>query len=208
MLFKEVICDLAAQWSHGSVVDEVRRALVVIRPGVRFLCSSLSVFDRAWQIFPNIYAWVTFGLTSLMLRIIAEALPTLQASSTQQASPFLTECMAVIERTFNFAHTGSSKVLVRRVMDPMWLSLGIKFDTFPVFAPLFHPILESRAPLADTLLRIWPLRPGTFEPLTTSKRAHVLNFSNNSWHVRVLYRSPDVIVAYRGLHSFTWVPFA
>jgi hypothetical protein len=148
-----------------------------------FQLPTTDFINTQYQIFPDVYVWVTYGLTSLMRRLVQEASPHLQLDNLSQVSPFLTEFMAIIERCFNFAHTGSGKVLVRSVMDQTWLSLGLKHDSFPVLSPAFTPLFNPQAKMARHLAKIWPLRPNSRQPITTSNRAHTLTYGFDSWLV-------------------------
>jgi hypothetical protein len=187
-LYEEVIYPLALQWRHGSVLYKFRQSLVVFQPGVcpsSYLCYRMFLTMRL-QIFPDIYVWVTYGLTSLMMRMVKEARCHLDLTNITQVSPFLTEFMAIIERSYNFAHTGSAKVVVRKLMDQTWLSLGLKHDSFPALSPTFARMLTPDANMSAHLARIWPLDSKTGEPMTTSGRSHKLNFGLESWEVRRL----------------------
>jgi hypothetical protein len=48
------------------------------------------------------------------------------------------EVAACLERAINFAHTGNSKVLQKRLMDPLFLTRGIVRDGLPVLSEIVH----------------------------------------------------------------------
>jgi hypothetical protein len=121
-----------------------------------------------------------------MMRMVKEAKHHLDVVNPTQVSPFLTEFMAIIERSYNFAHTGSAKVVVRKLMDQTWLSLGLKHDSFPTLSPTFARLLTPGTNMSSHLARIWPVDTKTGEPMTSSGRSHKLNFGLDSWEVRWL----------------------
>ena len=49
----------------------------------------------------------------------------------------------MLERALNFAHTGNTRVLSRRLMDHFWLSMGIVYDGVPSISPSLGISTES-----------------------------------------------------------------
>jgi hypothetical protein len=62
-------------------------------------------------------------------------------SSTGQPSihvhslPYILELIAVMERVLAFCYTGSARVLVKDLMQPMWTTLSLKAYTTPILNP-------------------------------------------------------------------------
>jgi len=135
------------------------------------------------QIFPHLYNWVTYGICGLLSNI--RKLLSREIAERTPVSPFLIELASSLERCFNFAHTGNSKVISKSLMDPLWLSLGITNDGHPALDPTLGEITFTTMPFtaARILAGIWPVHPTTFEPFYASKRAQTLTYGEYHWKV-------------------------
>ncbi|KAF8545690.1 hypothetical protein OG21DRAFT_1528317, partial [Imleria badia] len=86
------------------------------------------------------------------------------------------EVMSMLERTLNYAHTGSARVLCRKLMLPSFLSLRIIHDGMPSLNKrlLSYPGITSNKVEIDTTW--WPRHPSTRHPLMGSKRVQELTY--------------------------------
>lgn len=110
-------------------------------------------------------------------------------------SPFYVEMVSILERTFNFAHTGSSKVLIRSLMDGLWISQGIITDGYPAFHPRLAGVLTLNGyqPALDTIQSIWP-RHRLGDPMEASKCAQIYSYGTEQWGVSVDSASISFVV--------------
>lgn len=56
-----------------------------------------------------------------------------QLKNQVEPDPYLLEVIAIAERALNFAYSGNPKVLARKIMDPMWVSLSLVHTGWPTF---------------------------------------------------------------------------
>ena len=98
-------------------------------------------------------------------------------------SPYVIEIVAMLERVLNFAHTGNAQVLVKKLMDPAWLSLGCLLDGFPCISPNFveHQSLGTNSVLP--VITKWPINNQTHRALTASKRVQQLTYGDVHYEV-------------------------
>lgn len=158
------------------------------------------------QIFPEIYIWVTFPITTLIRKIWEERLresvkfcaTTESAQSgarsefTQPAlvrlantpQPQWVELIAVLERCHNYAHTGAAKVLAKGLMDRIWPSRAIVQGLMPL---LYKPFTLSgpNFMVPELLLKMWPKKKDG-SPYIASKRTQVLTYGEAHFQVRSL----------------------
>ncbi|KAG0697442.1 hypothetical protein DFH29DRAFT_1003759 [Suillus ampliporus] len=90
-IYLDIIVPLARAWSHPHVCDALRPHLAVFVP----------------RAFPQIYQWMTFGITSLLDRIWEHQYPLLKLK--KKPSPQMIEICAMLERALAYAHTGNAK---------------------------------------------------------------------------------------------------
>lgn len=91
----------------------------------------------------------------------------------------------MLERCYNYCHTGSGKVVIRKLMDTFWLSLGIKHDGFPCLSPEFRLLLTSPS-LSFVEYRLgsaWPSDTETLSPLFASSKAQIFAYGKKHWEV-------------------------
>ena len=92
-------------------------------------------------------------------------------------SPHDVELMSMLERTLNYAHTGSGRVLTRTLMDRSFLSLGIINDGFPVINMDFMDFNQIVYRKVVVLTDHWPVDKQTKAPLICSRRCQHLTYS-------------------------------
>lgn len=133
------------------------------------------------QIIPNIFQWTTFPITSLLTTLWSQYEPRLDHIS--EIDPHIIETVSILERTLNYAHTGSAKVLTRGLMDVSWLSLGVIFDGLPTLSNNFasHPALVSGS--LTLLTESWPVYISNGRPLISSRRVQLYNYGEQHYEV-------------------------
>ncbi|THH19387.1 hypothetical protein EUX98_g8784 [Antrodiella citrinella] len=154
--YRQIIVPLCNATKAPLVMSALKNTLVVFKPNV----------------FPAIYQWVTYPLICLMSAIWKHfVLPNFQANTRVWA--WWIEILAVCERSVNFAHSGNGAVLVRSIMDHMWVSLNMLENGLPMFSSIlsFSP---TYVPQLD--FRRWPLVKKTKAPALASERALLLTY--------------------------------
>ena len=146
--------------------------------------------NPCFQIIPNILNWTTYPITSLIKKMWIERRDKLTPGG--EIAPHDVEFMSMLERTLNYAHTGSGRVLTRTLMDRVFLSLGIVNDGFPVINSAF---LDFNKLAIDRTVVVytdhWPLDKTTKAPVICSKRCQQLTY--NESHAQVRY---NIIIRY------------
>ena len=106
---------------------------------LRPLVKHFVVFKRSS--FPNIFSWTSFGAACMMELLVNKFRAFSSLSSTGKPSshvntlPYILELIAVMERVLAFCYTGSARVLVKDLMQPMWTTLSLKAFTTPILHP-------------------------------------------------------------------------
>ncbi|TFK81545.1 hypothetical protein K466DRAFT_568959, partial [Polyporus arcularius HHB13444] len=86
------------------------------------------------------------------------------------------ELIAVLERCFNFAHTGAAEVLARGLMDCIWTSRAIVQGFMRMFFGRFT-FSGSNFMVPELPLKVWPRKKDQL-PYVTSKHTQVLIFQS------------------------------
>jgi hypothetical protein len=132
-------------------------------------------------VFPELYNWVTFGVTSLMEMMFKQESGTLQKG--QSVSPYRKEFCAALERTAAYAHTGNTKVLSRAVMGPLFIIRGLIEHGMPTIKKdAYQTPVQNATPLivhAGT----WPLSRSRRYPAMCTKTSMVLNYGHEHYMV-------------------------
>ena len=116
-------------------------------------------------------------------------------------SYFATEIIAMLERALNFAHTGNTRVLSRRLMDHFWLSMGIVYDGVPSISPSLGISTESNQ-LVNVNADLWPIDKQTNRPLTCSLAA--IKFAYSEAHAQVRRNQLYIFTCQQTLPRFTF----
>ncbi|KAG1765968.1 hypothetical protein EV702DRAFT_1283003 [Suillus placidus] len=156
-IYLDVIVPLARAWSHPHVCDALRPHLAVFVP----------------RAFPQIYQWMTFGITSLLERIWEHQLPLLNLN--KKPSPQMIEMCAMLERALAYAHTGNAKVLSSSLMKPFWLIRSLLQQGCPTFAPTIRIIATTTRPVSISPAD-WPIVSRSNLPAIASKRSQVITY--------------------------------
>ncbi|KAI5999940.1 hypothetical protein EDD15DRAFT_2362477 [Pisolithus albus] len=156
-IFKNIIHPLSRMTSHPTVLQVIKRHVVVFRQDV----------------LPSIVEWTTFGLCTA-LRVLW-SMHQLNLENGIPVPPYCVELTAALERALNFSHTGNPKVLSKGLMDPLWLSLSCMSDGMPCVSPIVS--LETSEHLTLRVRRSeWPVSTRTAYPEVCSRRSMLLNF--------------------------------
>lgn len=130
------------------------------------------------------YMWATLPITAMISHLYNACFsPGNNHLNSPPPSPYIIETVAMLERTLNYGHTGSTRVLARSLMDSTWLSIGCIHDGFPALSTEFinHALLQQEKIRPSQLS--WPMH-ATQGPLTTTKRALELTYGGDFFLVR------------------------
>ncbi|KAI6020606.1 hypothetical protein EDC04DRAFT_2939600, partial [Pisolithus marmoratus] len=159
-IYDHILCPLLKNWSHPSVLSPIKDVLGVFQP----------------DIIPEFFKCATYPITSLLEIIWKKHAEDL--AHHRYIDPCTIEVTSMLECTLNYAHTGNAAVLCKRLMDRMWLSLGLLNDGFPALSDTFI----AHGALGMGMITIhhdsWPVEAGTRRPLTSSKRAQQLSYGH------------------------------
>lgn len=118
------------------------------------------------------YSWTTYPLTTLLEDVFN--VEKTKKAQEKEPSALNLELTAALERSLNFAHTGNTRVLIKSVMEPLWMSLGILTDGFPALNPdMVH--LESDGTVIVSSIN-WPRRSSDNTPISVASRAIEFSF--------------------------------
>ncbi|KAG2335563.1 hypothetical protein BDR05DRAFT_1006676 [Suillus weaverae] len=165
-IYLDVIVPLARAWSHPHVCDALRPHLAVFVP----------------RAFPQIYQWMTFGITSLLERIWEHQLPLLDLN--KKPSPQMIEICAMLERALAYAHTGNAKVLSSSLMKPFWLIRSLLQQGWPTIAPTIRIIATTTLPVSVSPAD-WPIVARSNLPAIASKRSQVIMYGLDHFEASV-----------------------
>lgn len=140
------------------------------------------------QAFPQVYQWMTFGITSLLERIWEHQLPLLTLG--KKPSPQMIEICAMLERALAFAHTGNAKVLSSSLMRPFWLIRSLVQQGFPTMAQTVRLVTTTTIPVSVSPSD-WPIVARSNLPAIASKRSQVVTYGADHFEVCV----PGISVA-------------
>lgn len=101
--------------------------------------------------------------------------------------PCLLETMAILERTLNYGHTGSTRVLTKTLMDRMWLGLSVVKDGLPSIADWFISSGALAAGMVSIQKDLWPVHTRTRLPLTASQRSQELTYGKGHYIVSCVF---------------------
>lgn len=88
--------------------------------------------------------------------------------------PYELELICMLERTLNFSQTGSTKVIVKSLMEECGLGLGLVNDGMPV---LWNGVSRNSRNEIYLCPSFWPTHSRTNRPLIASARSMELNYS-------------------------------
>ncbi|KAF8427113.1 hypothetical protein L210DRAFT_865517 [Boletus edulis BED1] len=163
-VYTEVIAKVCKRLAHPTVIDPIKEC---IQP-----------FKR--EVIPNLINWTTYPITSLIELLWKQHLPDMVLGHT--VNPYHIEFMSMLERSLNYAHTGSGKVVSRKLMLPYFMSLGILHDGIPCLNKrlvAFTDLMSNKL-VVDT--NFWPRIPHNRHPLMGSNRVQELTYGKPHMH--------------------------
>ncbi|KAF8119387.1 hypothetical protein EV363DRAFT_1199073, partial [Boletus edulis] len=112
-IYTEILAQVCKRLSHPTVIDPIKHCIQPFKQ----------------EVIPNLLKWTTYPITCLIDMLWKQHRPDLVLGKT--VDPYHIEFMSMLERTLNYAHTGSGKVLCSKLMLPHFLALGILHDGMP-----------------------------------------------------------------------------
>ncbi|KAF8441791.1 hypothetical protein L210DRAFT_3645009 [Boletus edulis BED1] len=158
VIYSEVITPLTKSWSHPTVIGHIKGACMVLTKDV----------------VPELFQCTTYPLTCLIENIWKRHEPHLKEGYV--VDPFELETISMLERSLNYAHTGSGRVLTKTLMDRAWLSLSVVNDGLPCLANSFIQAVSLTTGIVTIRREKWPVHPVTQIPLTASQRSQEITY--------------------------------
>ncbi|KAL7279538.1 hypothetical protein ACG7TL_007384 [Trametes sanguinea] len=155
--YLKAVVPLSAACIHPTVLDAIKRASKVVRPGF----------------FPQIMLWTLYPLRVGLDLLWRKVAPTLAPGSSNKPNAVEVELISVFERLINFGHTGAMKVMATGVMDRLWPSRAILDTGYPAFSPALNFGGEDGL-MPSMSVDHWPRNPATNYPLVSSRFATTL----------------------------------
>jgi hypothetical protein len=131
-----------------------------------------------------LFSWTTYGVGCLIKALVTRFHKEReQARKNKDAgAQYSLELIAVAERLLAFGYTGSSRVLVKDLMEPLWTTLALAAHTTPLLNPNIVGTTNG-----SQYIRIqfnhWPLRRRDDMPARASATALELTYSPQLAHV-------------------------
>ncbi|KAI0683852.1 hypothetical protein BC835DRAFT_1310846 [Cytidiella melzeri] len=178
-LFNQLVLPLCNAWGHPSVITELTKHLVILRPAA----------------YPNLYLWTSYPIASAMealFRQMSSAIADIpppgahldlddddENARAQQAvladlsmkHCYLVEMTAMLERCANYGQTGNVRVITRTLMDYFGLSAVILRGSLPYLNNLVNFGTLDKRPVLVMNLTKWPR--DKFNQLLTSANASI-----------------------------------
>ncbi|KAI0682677.1 hypothetical protein BC835DRAFT_1424143 [Cytidiella melzeri] len=178
-LFNQLVLPLCNAWGHPSVITELTKHLVILRPAA----------------YPNLYLWTSYPIASAMealFRQMRSAIADIpppgahqdlddddENARAQQAvladlsmkHCYLIEMTAMLERSANYGQTGNVRVITRTLMDYFGLSAVILRGSLPYLNNLVNFGIQDKRPVVVINLTQWPR--DKFKQLLTSASASI-----------------------------------
>ncbi|KAI0693167.1 hypothetical protein BC835DRAFT_1416090 [Cytidiella melzeri] len=178
-LFNQLVLPLCNAWGHPSVITELTKHLVILRPAA----------------YPNLYLWTSYPIASAMealFRQMRSAIADIpppgahqdlddddENARAQQAvladlsmkHCYLVEMTAMLERCANYGQTGNVRVITRTLMDYFGLSAVILRGSLPYLNNLVNFGIQDKRSVVVINLTQWPR--DKFKQLLTSASASI-----------------------------------
>ncbi|KAG2356306.1 hypothetical protein BDR07DRAFT_1380905 [Suillus spraguei] len=145
------------------------------------------------EAFPQIYQWMTFGVTSLLERIWEYQYPLLKLE--RKPSPQMIEICAMLERALAFAHTGNAKVLSSSLMRPFWLIRSLLQQGWPTMASTIRIMATTTIPVSVSPAD-WPVVTHSNLPAIASKRSQIITYGLDHFELSIHNPSPNLFMQY------------
>jgi len=132
------------------------------------------------------YKWVTYPLTALLDSIWQKA-NTDGQPKRNSIDAYTLEVVACAERALNYLHTGNPRVILRTVMNPLWIGEAIIHDGLPCFNP--EIVVVRRGHPVKVFLTNWPcggaLGMHGALPYSAARSVVEFNYGQMDYHVSI-----------------------
>jgi hypothetical protein len=142
-------------------MQELRSHIVILRPSV----------------FPACIKWTIAPIARLLLQVFDRFQKLNMKLEIELAEAFyLLELLAVLERVLAYAFTGSGKVFLRKLMDPLWITKSVLSGYLPALNPRIVDIYNGTQNTTYSIhYAQWPTTI-TGQPLLASLRTIELTY--------------------------------
>jgi hypothetical protein len=108
--------------------------------------------------FPDVFAWTTYGLGVVLEKVYADFNSMMDSVERKSLAPYYLELGAVIERLIAYGYTGSSRVLIKGIMEPLWVTFSLKATCVPM---LRRSMVNVGLGVSAMVVNVdaWPLLP-------------------------------------------------
>ncbi|KAG9308132.1 hypothetical protein JVU11DRAFT_12486 [Chiua virens] len=158
-IYEKVVSKLCKQFIHPRTLDPILACVKPFKP----------------EVIPNLLNWTTYPLTSL-IELVWNQHKRAGIRLGQAIDPYHVEFMSMLERCLNYAHTGSGKVLCKKLMLPHYMCLGIIHDGFPCLNQQVVPFMQLSMKVLHVETKFWARCPEDDRPLMGSKRVQELTY--------------------------------
>lgn len=115
---------------------------------------------------------------TLIEKIYNQCQPAIVASNYPDV--LLVELCSVAERALNYMHTGNAAVIVKSVMNPLWIGNAIVRDGMPCLnTNMVSMMMKSVSVIAET----WPFDHVRHQPKTSSKACQIYSYGLGHFNV-------------------------
>jgi hypothetical protein len=135
------------------------------------------------QVFPVCMAWTVAPFTASLEIIWAQIERETRNTPTVPIDPRLINLLSIVERILAYGQTGNPSVLARSAMDALWITYGIKFNSYPTFSPAVS-FSTSGVTFHGN---IWAHTDKTGVPPTTANRVIELSYSDSVSQVKFIF---------------------
>lgn len=141
-IYDEVIAKICRWLVHPTLIDPIKACLQPFMP----------------EVILNLVTWTMYPVTCLIETLWTQHKGHLQVG--KQLDCYNIKFMSILERSLNYVHTGSGKVISHKLMLPTFLFFGILHDRFPYVNKhfiLFTLLLNQKQIIITS--EHWPYSP-------------------------------------------------
>jgi hypothetical protein len=130
--------------------------------------------------FPQIFSWTTYGVGVLIKCLKDQFFQEKRMIAEAKGNPvmlhYILELVAAAERLLAFGYTGSARMLVRDLMEPLWMTLNLSANTTPMIR---NSIVSTENGKKITIQHaMWPLQRVDGLAARASGTSIALTYSN------------------------------